>query len=375
MKKQSKTTQNIWALRIIMLVALGFLIAPRPIYVMFGAPQDVETDHPILCVHTRLIDEVEEWKIQRSLEMVREMGATTIVEFFPWPYVEGSEGKYNWEQSDRIVAHARSQGLTIIARLGMVPAWAQPEPDTLPFDITLNYIEPGSYSLFADYVEAFTTHYKDEIQHVIIWNEPNLSHEWGYQPVIPENYVNLLSLASDAARRGNPDIVVLAGALAPTLEPAGSPFGYHDIEYLRALYNAGFKDMFDVLAVHTYGFKFPPEDPPAEDVMNFRRMELLRDVMIAYGDGDKPVIITESGWNDHPRWTKAVSPGQRIAYTTGGLEFAESNWPYVEVLCQWVFRFPAPTNSYQDYFTLVGSDFTPRLIYEELRMWALGDQG
>ena len=30
---------------------------------------------------------------------------------------------------NRIVAHAHNQGLTVIARLGFVPAWARPEPD------------------------------------------------------------------------------------------------------------------------------------------------------------------------------------------------------------------------------------------------------
>ena len=30
-------------------------------------------------------------------------------------------------------------------------------------------------------------------------------------------------------------------------------------------------------------------------------------------------MITEGGWNDHPRWTRAVRPGQRIANTAARL--------------------------------------------------------
>jgi hypothetical protein len=46
--------------------------------------QRVETTNPKAGIHTRLTDEVEVWKIKRTLEMVREMGAPWIVEYFPW---------------------------------------------------------------------------------------------------------------------------------------------------------------------------------------------------------------------------------------------------------------------------------------------------
>jgi hypothetical protein len=225
---------------------------------------------------------------------------------------------------------------------------------------------------FRPFVEVFTAHYKDDIDHIVIWNEPNLAYEWGYQEVLPQNYVSLLHFAYVAAHRANPDVLVLAGALAPTLEPVGSPHGMNDLDYLSQLYDWGAGDYFDALAVHTYGFRFPPEDSPAPDVLNFRRAELLREVMVAYGDADKPVYITEAGWNDHPRWTKAVGPGQRIEYTLGALQYAEENWPWAEALCIWAFRFPRPTYNYPDYFTLVAPDFTTKPIYDELQAWARG---
>jgi hypothetical protein len=361
-----------WTLRAALIAAALGVIVQRPPYVIIGPPQTVDTQHPDLCVHTRLTDEVEEWKIQRSLQMVREMGASTIVEFFPWPYIEGTQGTYSWYHSDEIVQHARAQGLRIIARLGMVPAWAQPDPNTVDFDVTLNYIAPDHFADFARFVEAFSAHYKEDIDTIIIWNEPNLAFEWGYQPVDPQWYIDMLRLATPAARRGNPNVTVLAGALAPTLEPVGSPYGMNDIDYLKQLYADGFKGLFDGLAVHDYGFKFPPDEPPAPDVLDYRRVELLHDVMVANGDGDTPVVITESGWNDHPRWTKAVRPGQRITYTIDGLEYAEANWPWVSNVCIWALRYPVPTNSYPDYYTLIAQDFSPKPIYTALQAWARG---
>jgi len=66
----------------------------------------VVTANPIVGVHTRLTDEVEEWKIQRMLHMVREMGAPWIVEYFPWPYIEPVEGEYNWRHTNVVIDHA-----------------------------------------------------------------------------------------------------------------------------------------------------------------------------------------------------------------------------------------------------------------------------
>jgi hypothetical protein len=339
---------------------------------VIGAPQPVETAHPITCVHTRLTDEVEEWKIQRTFELVHEMGADTAVEFFPWPYIEYEKGRYNWAHSDQIVEHAHAQGLTLIARIGMVPGWARPlTPDGTP-EPSLNYLTPDAYPDFADFVEVFAARYAEDIPIIIIWNEPNLAFEWGFQPVEASRYVDLLRVAYPAAHRGNPEVIVLAGALAPTLEPVGSPHGMNDIDYLTQLYEAGFKGLYDGIAMHSYGFKFPPDSDPAPEVLNFRRIELLHAIMVQHGDGEVPVYITESGWNDHPRWTKAVRPGQRIAYTIGGLEYAEDRWPWAEKLCVWALRYPSPTYNWPDYFTLVAEDFTPKPIYYELQGWARG---
>ena len=54
--------------------------------------QTVETEKPQVCLHTLLENEVEEESILWSLELARELGATTIVQFFPWAYVEREPG-------------------------------------------------------------------------------------------------------------------------------------------------------------------------------------------------------------------------------------------------------------------------------------------
>lgn len=332
--------------------------------------QRVITQKPQVCVHTRLIDEVYEGVIQRSLQMVREMGADTIVEFFPWAYAEPAKRQYDWSNFDRIVKHARNQGLHIIARMGLVPGWARPEAEVA--NSTLNTLPAESYDDFAYFVSQFAGRYAGVIDQIIIWNEPNLAFEWGFQQVDPIGYVRLLQAVYEPIHAANPNAKVLAAPLAPTLEPPGSPNGLNDLLYLEALYEAGMQGHYDAMAMHTYGFTEPPEAPPSTTALNFRRAELLHEIMTRYGDGDLPVYITETGWNDHPRWTKAVRPSLRVQYTIDAFRWAETYWPWAEKVCIWAFRYPAPTNNYPDNFTLVNGDFQPRPIYTAIQNFALG---
>jgi hypothetical protein len=361
-----------WALRAALLALVASWIVPAGVRVADVSPQTVATVKPHVCVHTRLIDEVQPWVIQKSLASVREMGAPVIVEFFPWAYVERSPGAFDWAQSDLILKHAQQQGLRVIARLGLVPEWARPDPREQP--TTFNYLPPDAYDAFAGYAAAFAERYAGVVSDLIVWNEPNLAFEWGYAHADPAEYVRLLQAVYPRVKAVNPAMRVLAGALAPTLEPEGSPNGLSDILFLEQMYAHGAADYFDALAVHTYGFTSPEDEAPAPDRLNFRRVELLRAVMLAAGDAQTPVVITEAGWNDHPRWALAVRPSQRIAYTLDALQRAEGSWPWVESLCLWALRYPRPTYSYPDHFTLITPEFQYKPIYYAVQAYARGWQ-
>lgn len=341
------------------------VLTPMSARAIISEQHTVDTQKPHVCVHTRLVDEVYETKIQRSLELVREMGATTIVEFFPWAYFEGQRGRYDWNRTDTILRHARSQGLRVIARMGFVPHWAR---ENAPFS-TSNTLAPTAYPDFARFVAAFAARYADTVYEVIIWNEPNLALEWGYQSVSPEDYAALLATVYPVVKAAAPNVQVLAGALAPTLEPEGSPHAMNDLHYLTRLYEAGAGAHFDVLAVHTYGFRQPALADPAPDVLNFRRVELLRAIMESYGDAHKRIAITEFGWNDNPRWLHGVRPAQRVQYTLEAFQWAEAH-DWLDVACVWVFRTPAPAFAYPDNFTMVTTDFQLKPIYHALKAYA-----
>ncbi len=345
---------------------LGLLIVclppPQPL-VSIGPQQTVVTDYPKIGVHTRLTDEVEEWKIQRTLQMVREMGASWIVEYFPWAYSEPRKGQYNFEHADLVVNHARAQGLTVIARIDLVPDWARPAGSPS------NLLAREHFAEYADFIYAFVQHFKGRIHYVQIWNEPNLNSEWGGRPADPAAYADLLRLAHRRAHDADPDVVVLAGALSPTVERDPSR-ALDDLDYLDAMYAAGARDAFDALAVHAYGYRAPADAPASPGAINFRRAELLRAVMVRNGDEKKPAFITEGGWNDHPRWIYAVRPAQRIEYTLEAYRIAQREWDWCAAIALWAFRFPAEQYSFQDYFTFVTPQFVAKPIYRAVQQMA-----
>ena len=347
----------------LLIVVLLILLPPPQPLVSIGAPQTVSTNNLKIGVHTRLTDEVEEWKIQRTLQMVREMGATWIVEYFPWAYSEPRKGRFDFAHADMVVNHARAQGLTVIARIDLAPDWARPANS--PSQLLL----PERFEDYGNFVYAFVRHFKGRIRYLQIWNEPNLTNEWGGRAPDPVGYTQLLRVAYRRAKEADPDVIVLAGALSPTVENDGVR-ALSDLDFLAAMYAAGAKPYFDALAIHAYGRKLPPDVPPDKQVVNFRRAELLRDIMVQQGDQHKTAFITEGGWNDHPRWVFAVRPAQRIEYTLQAYRIAQQEWEWCSAAAMWAFRFPAEQHSVQDYFTFVTPQFLPKPIYQAVRQAA-----
>jgi hypothetical protein len=331
-------------------------------------PERVRTRNPKLGIHTRLTDEAEPEKIRQTLRLVREMGAAWVVEYFPWAYIQpAGRAHFDWAHSDAVVEAAAQEGLTLVARLDGVPAWARP-PQT-----TWRYLDPDGYDDFAAFVRAFVTRYKGKIGHVIIWNEPNLTTEWGMRRPDPAAFTALLKTAYAAAKEADPAVLVLLGGMAPVL--VTNEQGMHDTQFLQGVYDAGGQDAFDMLTAHPYGYNNPPDDPPEDGVhgMNFARTVVMRDVMVRNGDPDKPVMITEGGWNDSPRWIFGVRPYQRIEYTIRAYEKALQEWPWCVAVALWTFRLPAPAYTYMDNYTFVTPDFIPKPIYYEVQKYAVGD--
>jgi O-antigen ligase len=135
-------------------------------------------------------------------------------------------------------------------------------------------------------------------------------------------------------RAANPQAVVLAAALAPTLETG--PLNLNELDYLDQLYQAGAAHWVDVVAVQPYGFDADPLEPPHPQTLNFRRAELLRQVMLRHGQANAPVWATAFGYNALPaNWAGSPSPWKsntaavQAQRTAQAIAYARGHWPWL----------------------------------------------
>jgi hypothetical protein len=153
----------------------------------------------------------------------------------------------------------------------------------------------------------------------------------------------------------------------------------NEIDFLDQVYLAGGKPFFDVLSANAYGMDKPPSDPPSKTTLNFRRAELLRQVMERHGDANKAIWFNEYAWNASPKeiakdelvWQR-VSEKQQADWTVEGVQRAQREWPWAGVFCTWYFRQvgDVPPTKSEYYFRLVDPDFTPRPVYNAVKQAA-----
>ena len=64
----------------------------------------IQPINPKIGVHTRLTDEPDPQKIDQTMQMVRAMGASWVVEYFPWSYIQPTDANhYDWQHADEVV--------------------------------------------------------------------------------------------------------------------------------------------------------------------------------------------------------------------------------------------------------------------------------
>ena len=272
------------------------------------------------------------------MEAVRRAGGTFAVVVFSWADIEPEPNYLYWEMPDAALRAAEFYGIDLIARLDQPPDWA----------LDTNSPTPWKLDAYATFARRVAERYGDRLAGITIWNEPNLSQEWNDQPPDAAAYAEMLKAAYPAIKAVAPDLPVLLGAPAST-EGEGD-WAINDLDYLQTLYAAGARDVFDIFTAHAYGFGRPPDDAPEKFRPNFRRLELLHDIMTANGDGDKPVWVTEMGWltwTDNPKhdW-QVVTPELQAQYTLHAIDYAQTHYPWLHRLGIWQLNNQGDTYGY-----------------------------
>jgi polysaccharide biosynthesis protein PslG len=328
---------------------------------------------------------------QRDLQLVQEMGFGWVKQKFPWRDIEGIEkGQYDWYRPDLIVDMAESANLNLVIRLDQQPLWSV---ESLPPDQITSNQPPVDHQDFGDFCGVVAERFRGRIAAYQVWNEPNLSREWGGRSPDPVEYTALLRVCYEAIKTADPDAIVISAGLAPTgTEP---PLAMPDMDFLQGMYDAGAAAYFDVLGLNAPGYSAPPDLPPeaAEDPIYgggrwfaFRHVEDMRAIMVANGDGHKQAAILEMGWitdEDHGvvngrslrefhesyAW-HAVDEQTQADYLVEAYQYARDHWqPWIGLMITiYIADYDwTPEEHEQWWWAVVLPDGTPRAAYHALR--------
>jgi polysaccharide biosynthesis protein PslG len=329
-----------------------------------------------LGVNVFLEQEPDPAKRQRSLELLHAAGVGWIRQQLPWEqiepttrgsYVDLQFGTSTWAKYDDIVDRANALGVQVVLRLDTSPRWA------LPPGASDGLSPPVHDEDYWDFVAMVATRYRGRVLAYQVWNEPNLSSEWGGQPPNAADYDRLLAGAASRIHEADPGASVLMAALAPTLTEDAS--AENELVYLRQLYDVGIPSSVDALAVQAYGLRGGPDDPRVDQTdVTFSRPELVRQEMVRNGDAARPLWATEVGWNVNPpsmpeqRFGR-VTPVLQARYTVRAFARAASRWPWLQRLAVWYWKRPDATDRDQDWywFRLADPDFELQPAYFALR--------
>ncbi|MBX7233534.1 MAG: O-antigen ligase family protein [Caldilineales bacterium] len=261
----------------------------------------------------------------------------------PWNEIEPEAGRTDWELLQAAIDAARAHDLRIVLLLDGAPNWA-----VKPEDAGNPLAPPRDVTDFGRFAEAVAGGYRDAVDIYQIWDEPNIQPHWGRGWVNPQGYFDLLREAANSIQRADPDAQIMLAQLAPTT--ANDTLNLPDTVFLDRLYELGAAEYFDLAAAAAYGFEQPPTADPGLDRLNFRRPELLRQVMERHDDAATPLWITAWGWWTPPaRNSEAdspwggIDPALLLGYQTDGLHLAQTQWPWAGPLA-WADYYLTPTH-------------------------------
>jgi len=155
------------------------------------------------------------------------------------------------------------------------------------------------YPLYADFLGTIAAMHPDAIE---VWNEMNLDREWPQGEIDPRAYAEMLRQAQAAIKAADPQVMVIAGALAPT--GAEGAFGlarvWNDDRYYQGMANAGVAQYADCIGVHYNEGIIPPQqqggDPRQPDYPTRYLPLMIQRAAFPFREQNIPLCFTELGY-------------------------------------------------------------------------------
>lgn len=211
--------------------------------------------------------------------LAKRMGANTMRDTITWSKLELERGVYNFTRHDQWIPALIEEDILVIGALSYSNTKYVTPPDGATDPTMYAPRTQEAINAFAAYVEATLRHYP-QIRMVEIWNEPNSTKFWKPTPSADE-YNDLVKAASVAARKVNPDIQILGGAMSNT-----------NTKWVKDMFDDGAYPYVDAISFHPYIY------PESVDKGFQSNLQSIANMIYQYG-GWKDVAITEVGWSTY----------------------------------------------------------------------------
>lgn len=247
---------------------------------------------------------------EKGLDLIKAMGGTHIWLNMNWSDIERTAGRRDFSYHDFQIEAARKRGLEVMAVMIGTPEWALP-PEVKGRKRIRHRCPPmDKYKdAFVDFYREVARRYRGKIRYYQFWNEPNgcfwVVDNCGNSDGYPL-YTKWLKIAYPALKSEDPGCLVAAGGLD---YHEGVRKGY---EYLEGMYREGARGHFDAFSIHPYNKK--------GGALHLEAIRDTRRVLVAHGDWDKPMWITEYGWSTPDEELKARLLTETLS-TLNGPEF------------------------------------------------------
>jgi len=266
-------------------------------------------------------------QIEAVAATIRANGFEFVRHPFYWSEIEPADGTFDWEKYDAIVRSFSDAGIEMVAVIMSTPDWAR-APEHAGFVDA----PPASPDRYAAFVTTLVERYSQYVRFYQIGDQPNNPERWGGAPATAAKYLAILAPAFNAARTANQESRVILAEFSAT--GVGSAPG-DDLRFLRAVYGAGGRPYFDVIAASVNGGAASPFDRRiSASTLSLSRAILFRDTIRENGDDNKPIWFTHYGWDG----LTAVSRSTQADYLVAGIDRIRAEWPWTGLVFQWALR-------------------------------------
>jgi hypothetical protein len=300
----------------------------------------------------------------RELALLQEAGADSVRADIGWASLEQS-GKGQWsdwyvKRADEFFKRARARGLKVIVTLSDSPCWASSAPDA--GDCTGSWWDRGVQKWAprnpADYADAaawVAARWKNDLAALEIGNEPNDTAYFKAADPVGE-YAAMVKAAYGPIKAVAPELPVVVGAVS-----------WSDRGWLERMYDKGIAGHYDGISIHPYNEWRNPNDawqPQWKTYSFLSGVKWVRELMVAKGDSDKGLWLTEFGFSTCGTANKVcVDAQQQAEYTKESFRIA-AGWSYVRAAMVYNLRNIDDTpNNRLSQFGLVNHDFSPKPAY------------